>query len=224
MNLEPMPLLLVLLWGTLVGLDLVSVPQAMFSHPLVAAAVAGWIAGDVTAGLTAGAVLELYALETLPVGASRYPDFGVPAAAAGYLAVSASAALQPAFAVLVGIPAALLGEWSLHALRRRNAISIQRRIERVAAGDSQAITELQRNGLIRDAGRSFALMIASLIFGTIILLLPMADLPHAQWLSVAAVAGGLAAALGGCVRATGGGRRSWLLTGLAVGLLVAFLG
>ena len=39
-----------LLWGTLVGLDLVSVPQAMISRPLVAGTVAGWLVGDVHAG------------------------------------------------------------------------------------------------------------------------------------------------------------------------------
>jgi len=31
-----------LVWGTLVGLDLVSVPQAMIARPLVAGAVGGW--------------------------------------------------------------------------------------------------------------------------------------------------------------------------------------
>ena len=61
--------------GVLVGLDLVSVPQAMTSRPLVAAR---WRArlGDPAAGLRLGAVLELFALETLPVGAARYPDWG----------------------------------------------------------------------------------------------------------------------------------------------------
>ena len=41
-------------WGTLVALDLVSVPQAMIARPLVAGAVAGWLVGDVEAGLRVG--------------------------------------------------------------------------------------------------------------------------------------------------------------------------
>ena len=35
-----------LVWGSLVGLDLVSVPQAMISRPLVAGTVAGWLASS----------------------------------------------------------------------------------------------------------------------------------------------------------------------------------
>ncbi|MBA3761296.1 MAG: PTS sugar transporter subunit IIC, partial [Gemmatimonadales bacterium] len=65
-----------LVWGTLVGLDLVSVPQAMISRPLVAGTVAGWLVGDVEAGLRIGVVFELFALDVLPVGAVRYPDYG----------------------------------------------------------------------------------------------------------------------------------------------------
>ena len=74
--LEPHVLLLLVLWGTIVALDLVSVPQAMLSRPLVAGAVAGWLAGDVEAGLRVGVVLELFALDVLPIGAVRYPDYG----------------------------------------------------------------------------------------------------------------------------------------------------
>jgi len=46
-----------------VGLDLVSVPQAMLSRPLVAGTVAGWLAGDLEAGLAVGVLLELFALD-----------------------------------------------------------------------------------------------------------------------------------------------------------------
>ena len=53
-----------LIWGSLVALDLVSLPQAMFSRPLVAGTVAGWIAGDVEAGLRTGVLFELFALDS----------------------------------------------------------------------------------------------------------------------------------------------------------------
>jgi hypothetical protein len=49
-------LALLLGWGTLVGLDLVSVPQAMIARPLVAGTVAGWIASDTEGGLRGGLV------------------------------------------------------------------------------------------------------------------------------------------------------------------------
>src|SRR6185295_11510572 len=150
-------LLVVLIWGTLVGLDLVSVPQGLLSHPLVAGTITGVIVGNTPAGLVSGALLELYALEVLPIGATRYPDFGVAAVASGMVAASFDAALWPGVAGLVGLPTALLGGWSLHRLRRRNAISVQHRLARVANGEAKAIWELQRNGLIRDAGRALAL-------------------------------------------------------------------
>ena len=41
-DLAPSGALLLVIWGMLVGLDLVSVPQAMIARPVVAGAVAGW--------------------------------------------------------------------------------------------------------------------------------------------------------------------------------------
>ena len=38
--------------------------------------------GDPGSGLTAGIILELFALEVLPVGAVRYPDYGPASVAA----------------------------------------------------------------------------------------------------------------------------------------------
>ena len=57
--------------GVLAGLDLVSVPQAMTARPLVAGFVGGWLMGHPAVGLVVGVLLELFALETLPVGAAR---------------------------------------------------------------------------------------------------------------------------------------------------------
>ena len=71
--LDALPLALL---GAMLGLDVVSFPQAMLSRPIVAATVAGAIVGDAAAGLLVGVALELIALETLPVGASRYPEWG----------------------------------------------------------------------------------------------------------------------------------------------------
>ena len=69
-------------WGVLVGLDMTSVAQSMLSRPLVAGTVAGTIVGDPAGGLMMGVLLELFALEVLPVGAARYPDCGLGAVAA----------------------------------------------------------------------------------------------------------------------------------------------
>ena len=64
------------LLGALLGLDVVSFPQAMISRPIVAATLAGAFIGYPQAGLLIGVVLELIALDTLPFGASRYPEWG----------------------------------------------------------------------------------------------------------------------------------------------------
>ena len=55
----------------------------MISRPLVAATLAGAFIGDSPSGLLVGAALELIALETLPFGASRYPEWGSAAVVGG---------------------------------------------------------------------------------------------------------------------------------------------
>lgn len=211
----------VLLWGTIAGLDLVSVPQGLLSRPLVAATIAGWLCGNVTGGLLAGMVLELYALDVLPIGASRYPDFSVAAVAGGVAAAFVPAAVAVGLAGLIGLPMASLGGWTLQRLRRRNAVSVHRRLERVAAGDGRAIWELQRNGMLRDALRSFSLAVIGIGLAILVTQIHWDAVVHAEILSWAVLAGGIAAALGGALRSAGrGARRHWLAVGLAVGIIV----
>jgi len=222
----PPPLAVVgtLAWGTVVGLDLVSVPQGLLSRPLVAATVAGLLVGNVTGGVLAGMVIELYALDVLPVGASRYPDYSVAAVAGGVAGALAPAALAVGVAGLVALPMAAVGGWTLQALRRRNAVSVRRRLERVAAGDGRAIWELQRNGMLRDALRSLVLAVVGIAFAILVTLIPWDEYTNARVLSWAVLAGGVAAALGGAVRSAGrGARRHWLAVGLATGIIVVSL-
>lgn len=75
--------MLLALWGGMVAVDGTSWGQFMISRPLVAATVAGWLAGDVAAGAAVGVVLEAFHLTVLPVGAARYPEGGPPAAVTG---------------------------------------------------------------------------------------------------------------------------------------------
>ena len=221
---SPLAVLLVLLWGAIAGLDLVSVPQGLFSRPLVAATVAGLICGNGAGGLLAGMVLELYALDVLPIGASRYPDFSVAAVAGGVAAAFAPDQLAVAMAGLVGLPMASVGGWTLQKLRRRNAVSVHRRLERVAAGDARAIWELQRNGMLRDALRSLVLAVSGLVFAILVSRLPWGGRSHSALLSWAVLAGGITGALGGALRSAGhGARRRWLAVGLAVGIIVVLV-
>ena len=210
-----------LLWGSIVAVDLVTVPQGLLSRPLVAATVAGAMAGNLLAGLMVGAVLELYALEVLPIGASRYPDYGPASVAAG-----ATVALVPPASIgvagLVALPLAVLGGWSLHLHRRHNARSIEAKIGLVTAGDARALWHLQREGLLRDVRRGLALSLAGLTVAWIVSLIPWNAIAGMAVLDGAVLAGGIAAALGGALRSAGAGaRRRWLTVGLATGLVVA---
>lgn len=217
------PLLALALWAwcVIVTVDLVSAPQGLLSRPVVAASVAGLLAGNPAAGLLVGVALELYALDVLPIGAARYPDYGAAAATAAAAAALVPQAPALALAGLLGLPLAVLGGWTLHLHRRRAAHSIHRRLERVTAGEARAIWELQRNGLVRDAGRGAVLGAVGLAAIAVVLRVPWADFPRMSLVGGATIAGGLAAALGGALRSGGSGaRRRWLAVGLATGLLL----
>ena len=58
-------------WGTLVGVDLVSVGQLMIARPIVAGTIAGLLIGDVETGIRLGLIFELFQFDILPFGAVR---------------------------------------------------------------------------------------------------------------------------------------------------------
>ncbi|HET9709508.1 MAG TPA: PTS sugar transporter subunit IIC, partial [Gemmatimonadales bacterium] len=76
---------LLLGWGTLVGVDLVSVGQLMIARPIVAGTIAGLLIGEVEAGIRLGLIFELFQFDILPFGAVRYPEYG-PGTVAGVAA------------------------------------------------------------------------------------------------------------------------------------------
>lgn len=211
-------------WGTVVGLDLVSVPQAMIARPLVAATVAGAILGDVEAGLRLGVVLELFALDVLPVGAVRYPDYGPATVGATLAAVGSS--WQPALGVAtaIGLVVALIGGMTLQWLRHRNARAIQARAAALAAGSRSAVRTLQYQSIARDALRSAALTGLALLLADAALRWLRLDEGTAVALTVVAAGAALSAVVGGALRSAGHGARvRWLAAGGALGLGLAAL-
>jgi PTS system mannose-specific IIC component len=222
--LGPLTIALLIIWGTLVALDLVSVPQAMLSRPLVAGAVAGWIVGDLEAGLRVGVVLELFALDVLPIGAVRYPDYG-PATVVG-VALAAGAPWELGLGLSVGgaLILASLGGWTLMVVRRWNARAIQRQAAALAAGESGAIRRLQYAGLARDGARGAVLTALGLLAAWVLARWLTLDRGTAIGLTLVAVGTGLAAAANGAVRSAGrGARLKWLVAGALAGTLVAVL-
>ncbi len=217
-------LLLLLLWGALAGIDLVSVPQAMFSRPLVAGTVAGALLGDVGAGLRVGAVLELFALDVLPVGAVRYPDYGAAAVGAAAIAAGSPWELGLGVAVGIGLLLSAVGGWSLLALRRLNADAVGRHAAALRSGEPSVIRRLHLASIARDVVRS--LLLAGLALGVagVTLRWVRLDRGTAAALTIAAVGAAAASALGGAARGAGtGSRRRWLAAGGAVGTVLGVL-
>ena len=212
--------------GVLAGLDLVSVPQAMTARPLVAGFVGGWLMGHPAVGLVVGVLLELFALETLPVGAARYPDWGPPAVATGALVAeragtTVAAGIWPVLliAVLVAALAASIGTWSMHLVRHANGAAIRRYADRLELGDPQALIALQAGGFVRDAGRAAALTLLTLLPGGVVV-----RVLSESWRAPAVVAEGivLSVALGAGACSVGrlfgrGATARWLLAGLVGG-------
>jgi mannose/fructose/N-acetylgalactosamine-specific phosphotransferase system component IIC len=213
------------LLGAVLGLDVVSFPQAMISRPIAAATLAGALVGKPGHGLIAGAVLELFALETLPFGASRYPEWGSASVVGGALY-----AMQPdgsAGALTIAVCAALVtgaaGSWTMIWNRRLIARWAASMRDALASGSCDAVTKLQLRGLTSDAVRGGLL--------TFVALLVFAPLEHAlleRWsfsaaqsreavvICAGAVAGG---AIWKIVQSTKG--TNWfLLGGVAIGSLL----
>jgi PTS system mannose-specific IIC component len=223
-ELSPQVLVPLLLWGTLVALDLVSVPQAMISRPLVAGTVAGWLAGDVHMGLRLGALFELFALDVLPVGAVRYPDYGPATVAAVVLGTGSIWQLSLGLSVAFGLVLALLGGWSLKVVRRWNARAIQQRAAALAAGESSAIRRLQYGGLLRDGLRGFMLTLLGVVLALVLKENVSLAEPTQLALTLVAIGSALAAAANGAFRSSGrSARLKWLAAGASVGVLLAVL-
>jgi mannose/fructose/N-acetylgalactosamine-specific phosphotransferase system component IIC len=221
-DLSPHVVLPLLVWGTLVGLDLVSVPQAMISRPLIAGSVAGWLIGDIEAGLRIGVVLELFALDILPVGAVRYPDYGPATVAAVTLGAGTHWDLGLGLSVASGLVLAVVGGWSLQVVRRWNARAIQRRAAALAAGESSAIRRLQYGGLLRDALRGFILTSTGVLLASVIKDNVRLDRQTAVALTLVAIGSALAAAVNGAFRSSGRTPRlKWLVAGVGVGIVLA---
>jgi mannose/fructose/N-acetylgalactosamine-specific phosphotransferase system component IIC len=213
------------LLGAVLGLDVVSFPQAMISRPLAAATLAGALVGHPGYGLIAGAMLELFALETLPFGASRYPEWGSASVVGGALF-----ALQPVgspgaltIAVCAALLTAWLGSWTMVWHRRLIARWAAGMRGALASGSGEAVIALQLKGLTSDAVRGGALTWVALV-----VFVPLERLILAHWSfngaeSRAAVVICAGAVAGGAIWKLAHnttGAKWFLLGGVAVGSLL----
>jgi len=156
------------LLGAILGLDVVSFPQAMLSRPIVAATLGGALAGHAERGLLTGVVLELFALETLPFGASRYPEWGSASVVGGTLFAAYGGAGRGAFAfaVLAALLTASASGLSMVAHRRLIGRWAAHMRDELAGGSALAVNALQLRGLASDFVRGGAVTAAALaVFG-----------------------------------------------------------
>lgn len=169
MNLvEALPLALL---GGLLGLDVVSFPQAMVSRPIVASTLAGTLIGHSEAGLLIGIVLELIALDTLPFGASRYPEWGSAGVVGGALFAAEAHGMPGALpaSILAALLTASISGSSMVVLRRIIAGRLERARDRIEEGSRDALLSLHLSGLTLDLLRgALVTTIAMMIFSPLV--------------------------------------------------------
>ncbi|WP_411279887.1 PTS sugar transporter subunit IIC [Gemmatimonas sp.] len=224
-----------------IGLDVVSFPQAMISRPIVAATLGGAFVGAPFAGLVCGAALECLALEALPVGASRYPEWGSASVVAGAVAATGATAGGPAggpagamplagafvVAVALGIATAWIGGLTMIKHRQIIARFARPRLGQLAAGNRNTVVGLQVFGMTLDLVRAALLGAVCFIPGHL-----LAVQVNGRWsvpedlsraIVVTCVAAVAAASVWKDFHAISGTRRLFLIS-LAVGTLMVVLG
>jgi PTS system mannose-specific IIC component len=218
---EPGALLALVVFGGAVAVDGTSLGQFMLSRPVVAATLAGAIAGSPEHGALLGLFLEAFHLTVLPVGAARYPEGG-PAAVA---AAGAYAGTSHSFsALLVVLIFALLWERlagaSVQGLRQLNV-----RLSPPPGRESVRSGRLERRHFLAigaDFARGAVLVGAGTLLAGWVLqqgffLLPQGTVAR---LALGAV---LAGSMGAAFRLFGRSRVALLAAGAAVGVLALVL-
>lgn len=219
MPFDPGTLALLLLLGGWVALDGTSVGQFMVSRPLVAATLAGALAGDAAGGAMVGLLLEAFHLTVLPVGAARYPEGGPAAVVAGALAPAVTYAPGGLVtALLFFLLWGWLGGQSVHLLRK---VNIRPPAPRAAPGIVALLQRRHIAAVALDFARGTALVALGLAS-----LAALLELPRLAWgldprYSQMAITLLLAALLASSLRLFGDRRRLFALG--AIGGLLTLL-
>jgi len=221
MSLELLPLAIL---GGVLGLDVVSFPQAMISRPLVAATLTGALLGQPTSGLLLGTALELIALETLPFGASRYPEWGSASVVGGAIFSTHPSHPQGSMtmAVLAALATTWIGGWTMVKLRQMNAVWAGNRRDALEAGSRGTVVSLQLFGMTADLFRGAVL--TAIAYAA---LAPLANACIELWGTDARVSRALVVATAASVAAgaawklfhSTSGARWFFIGGLALGFL-----
>jgi mannose/fructose/N-acetylgalactosamine-specific phosphotransferase system component IIC len=214
--------------GGLVGLDATSFPQVMVSRPLVAGTLTGLLFGEPAQGAMVGAILEVFDLGILPVGAARYPDSGTAtvAAVAAYSLVPLHA-LDPGvllLAVIFGLSWEFVTGASTVWLRRLNERLVLS-TPRWHGRPGRALERLHLTSMLLDFLRAAMLSVGGALLGALLLKPAAGHWALGSEFAAAALTVAAATVLGALISVFGGWRERWraLLVGLACGSLLLLL-
>ena len=218
---EPLILLLLSLLGGVLALDATSVGQFMLSRPLIAAGLAGMIAGNPEAGIVVGVLLEAIHLAVLPVGAARYPEAGPAAVAAA--GAFAGAGTEQQVALLASVVFMLAWGWvggrTMEGLRRWHARAA---VPHPGPLDPRRVERLHGRAILLDFLRGVLVTLAGLVvLGT--LLETLGWIPFREPWTRPALALSAAAALASSLRLFGRRRMPLFMAGAAAGAVLLWL-
>lgn len=218
---DPLTLLLLSLLGGLLALDATSLGQFMLGRPLIAAGLAGMVAGNPEGGIVVGVLLEAIHMAVLPVGAARYPEAG-PAVVAAAGAYAGSHLGQPV-ALLASVVFMLAWGWvggrSVEWLRRWN---VRMAVPAEGPVDLATVERLHLRATALDFVRGVGVtLVGLLILGT--LLETLGWIPFREPWTRPALALSAAAALASSLRLFGRRRMPLFVAGAAAGALLLWL-
>lgn len=216
----------VALLAGVIGLDSTAFPQVMISRPIVAGALTGLLFGRPAEGVMLGALLEVFHLATLPIGAARYPEAGTANVSGVAAYMFATPALDVPALFLAGVFALAwerIAGGSVVVLRRANERLI---VDAAAVADPARLIE--RNhllALVLDFLRGAIVTTVGALAGAALLLAfaPFWSLPESVVRSAIAVA--TTTLLAAALSVIGGWqeRKRIFLLGLLCGTLLSLI-
>ncbi|MHB8908284.1 MAG: PTS sugar transporter subunit IIC [Syntrophales bacterium] len=163
--------IVVSLAGAFLCLDRV-VFQVMISRPIVAAPAIGLILGDPYTGLIAGAFMELFWIDRLPIGAYIPPNDTMAAILITASAIESARLLGNmsqgliALAILIFIPLGVLAQRMELWISRGNERLTREALRDAARGDIQAIARKHLSAILKTYFLSAAFIVIFLPIGT----------------------------------------------------------
>lgn len=113
MDFNLIQILLVAVFAFIAGIDQFSFLESLY-QPIVSGAVIGAILGDLQTGLIVGGTYQLMTIGNMPVGGAQPPNAVIGGIMAVVFAISSK--LEPAAAVGLAVPFALIGQYSVTLL------------------------------------------------------------------------------------------------------------